>query len=326
MIVDMEVGRTVEVIEEERPVRRFMSKITSKGLRRPMNGMPSVPWVHIGAGNGSWGLTVQVEDIKWLASVIRDRPPRLYVVLSRDMIDGARAKDEYDIYMRSTHPEPRGDRTSVGRINGFHRFEIGESIRVYAKAKIPDRVYTVQRRVSPDWTIQATSPLNNTVVISQKGMYQRYADITVELHQMMRDVNGHLRAYIDGKDLVPVGLLKAYRNITAEEEHHNMAMSHDRVEFQLGPFRPENRETPTVAAVVRAAHEAFGLETAEAAALFGYGEPVILRVRPSQFARFLILRDRYGGTNDFKGLKANLVPEEPTPTRIDVSKRQNTVR
>lgn len=48
--------------------------------------------------------------------------------------------------------------------------------------------------------------------------------------------------------------------------------------------------------------------------------------RPSQFARFLILRNDRGLPNSFKELKPILFEQLPVASQIDVSKRPNSVR
>jgi hypothetical protein len=95
-------------------------------------------------------------------------------------------------------------------------------------------------------------------------------------------------------------------------------MSRDRVHFKL-PYSCGSRDV----FVLEAAIYAFGLSRAEASTTMRNG--LTLVCRPSQFARFLIKRDELGGTNDFKGLKAVLVPAPLEKTEIDVSKREHNL-
>lgn len=93
-------------------------------------------------------------------------------------------------------------------------------------------------------------------------------------------------------------------------------MTLDRVEFVIGPYRG-NVGSTHYEAVVKAGSESLGIPRDKMEAIMA--SETTIHCRPSQFARFLIFRDQYGGTNDFKGLKARLGSEEPIPEKIDVS-------
>lgn len=94
-------------------------------------------------------------------------------------------------------------------------------------------------------------------------------------------------------------------------------MSKDRVHFYLPG---QTSEGPASRAQDNAAARAFGLSVAEAKGARQMRLEIVCR--PSQFARFLIYRNLYGGVNDFKGLEARLTnPPPPPPTEpVDVSK------
>lgn len=101
-----------------------------------------------------------------------------------------------------------------------------------------------------------------------------------------------------------------YDKFVATKEKE-MAMSRDRVEFTLYP----DTDTPTL----RAFKAAFGMDIPAARPLdWGTGSVTII-CRPSQFARFLIYRNDYGGVNGFKCLNPKLVPARPVLPVYDVS-------
>jgi len=100
-----------------------------------------------------------------------------------------------------------------------------------------------------------------------------------------------------------------------------MAMSRDRVHFNL-PEEMCTELSPVSKAATAAATVAFGLTYQEMRSICMSRTRVICR--PSQFARFMILRNLYGGRNSFKELNAEIVPAITTPPEIDVSKRPNT--
>jgi hypothetical protein len=177
--------------------------------------------------------------------------------------------------------------------------QIGETIRVYQRNGMTGHA----RR--PDCRIIDID--GDTITI------ETYFGATFEVHSLrvLRDVNNHLRVYVEMTE----GPLRS------QEITNLMSMSHDRVEFTLGFLGPTHSTSSQAA--VRAAKEAIGLTDSEIETL--WQRPITLRVRPSQFARFMILRNEYGGVNDFKGLKAKLVPGEPPVERIDASARPNRV-
>ncbi len=106
-----------------------------------------------------------------------------------------------------------------------------------------------------------------------------------------------------------------------------MAMSKDLVEFTLksyyfqagfGPNLPQDRGNVLLA-------EAFGLSEDQIKEIrnraFRFGD-VRLIVRPSQFTRFLILREGLGFQNQFKELKAKLITPNPPVIKnepVDIS-------
>lgn len=95
-----------------------------------------------------------------------------------------------------------------------------------------------------------------------------------------------------------------------------MSISHDRVHFNM-PNVWSGRGDTRQDAIVKAAVQAFGIPMEAAKRASAHG--VLVICRPSQFARFLILRNEYGGENGFKNLYAKLVPA-PKPTNVlDVS-------
>ncbi|ADD21643.1 hypothetical protein [Caulobacter phage Cd1] len=96
-----------------------------------------------------------------------------------------------------------------------------------------------------------------------------------------------------------------------------MTMSKDRVHFFLPGQHANDGDSRTVA-VDRAAVEAFGLPLSHAKAIRKRRVEIVCR--PSQFARFLIFRNVYGGVNDFKGLEAKLVTPPAPPEQVDVSR------
>lgn len=185
------------------------------------------------------------------------------------------------------------------RMRGRPAPEIGETIRVYRRngfaghARMPD--------------CKVVGVCEETITI------ETYFGHQFEAHalRVLRDVNSHLRIYVEMDE----------QPLRSQEITEPMSMSHDRVEFTLGFLGPTHSTANQAA--VRAAKEALGLTDSEVETI--WQRPVTLRVRPSQFARFMILRNEYGGVNDFKGLKAKLVPGEPPVERIDASARPNRV-
>jgi hypothetical protein len=91
-----------------------------------------------------------------------------------------------------------------------------------------------------------------------------------------------------------------------------MSMSKDRVHFRL----IDCTSTSDRSAQERACQEAFKLAPVYSRAAAQRGVEIICR--PSQFARFIILRGVYGGQNLIKALNPRLVTPEPQP--VDVSR------
>lgn len=93
-----------------------------------------------------------------------------------------------------------------------------------------------------------------------------------------------------------------------------MSMSRDRVQFYL----PSHKQIEHVKAVTLAANHAFGLSEHEVKTLII--NHTLIECRPSQFARFLIIRHMAGGQNVFGCLEAKIVPSREAPPICDVSK------
>ncbi len=220
----------------------------------------------------------------------------------------------------------------------------GETCRIYARA-LDNSAY---RRKKNGVVVRAV--LAGVKQFVADRVYGEYVDVTVRFGDknlslrsnsrlLRRDVNGHLRLYIplDAATstmfakhmgsrqmqeycMLDVEFDRAMRKAMEEEK---MPMSRDRVEFTLGGY---SGGTVAMEACIKAAIETLGIDhsTAVKACRVG-GSPVVVRARPSQFARFLILRNEYGGVNDFKGLKAKLVPAVEEPVVIDVAGNRNTI-
>jgi hypothetical protein len=87
-----------------------------------------------------------------------------------------------------------------------------------------------------------------------------------------------------------------------------MSMSKDRVRFNIAPY---GADQPTKDAF----YKAFGAPFPSRP----MGDMVVVICRPSQFARFLIYRNDFGGRNSFKELAPVLFSPEPERGLIDVS-------
>lgn len=103
-----------------------------------------------------------------------------------------------------------------------------------------------------------------------------------------------------------------------------MAMSKDRVEFLLQ--RSANNKKINVDDLIELVSETLGLTHAEARAAAMSETGVVIRCRPSQFARFIIRRmeigEKYGSfTNGIRELRPKLIKPDPEVTFLDVSKR-----
>lgn len=92
-------------------------------------------------------------------------------------------------------------------------------------------------------------------------------------------------------------------------------MSNDRVKFRFTDTMSNMRGNVT------AAVQAFELDERQARQMFDRGDTIICR--PSQFARFLILRSGLVAGNCFKQLEAELFIPAPD-SELDVSTRPNT--
>jgi hypothetical protein len=215
----------------------------------------------------------------------------------------------------------------------------GERCRIYART-LDNTVY----RRKADGVVVRVAERHGGPMKPYTECTVRFGDKNLSVHReskfMSRDVNGHLRLYIplsvrDAERfqqhmgmrrikeycMADVELSRVAWEQVSEQEDDDM-MSRDRVEFQIGGYSGGERAQQ---ATTRAAIEALGIEQYQIASAFGQ-TPLTVRCRPSQFARFLILRNEYGGTNDFKGLKAKLVPAVETPPIIDVASNRNTVQ
>lgn len=103
-----------------------------------------------------------------------------------------------------------------------------------------------------------------------------------------------------------------------------MSMSKDRVRFTLSRAYFEEDYGRKRGGIMREVlHEAFGVNGSE---LDGMARTVldntrvVIQCRPSQFARFLILREKAGFQNMFKELNAELIQPEPVPLIWDYSR------
>ena len=87
-----------------------------------------------------------------------------------------------------------------------------------------------------------------------------------------------------------------------------MTMSRDRIEFTWGDRICGDQ----------GARDAFKDVFDQNPPNIGDCGPVRIRCRPSQFVRFLVLRNKHGGHNDFKILNAKIVDE--VASTLDLSK------
>jgi len=87
-----------------------------------------------------------------------------------------------------------------------------------------------------------------------------------------------------------------------------MSMSRDRVRFNLAPYGADQ-------ATKDAFYKAFGAPFPSRP----MGDIVIIVCRPSQFARFMIYRNEFGGRNSFKELAPVLFTPDAPKSEIDVS-------
>jgi hypothetical protein len=95
-----------------------------------------------------------------------------------------------------------------------------------------------------------------------------------------------------------------------------MAMSKDRVRFTISGSNMHGMELRGLL------ERAFGFSHKRPQ--YGWQDQVIV-CRPSQFARFLILRNDLGMANSFKELKPELFTPSCFPAEVDVSQNPNTV-
>jgi hypothetical protein len=107
-----------------------------------------------------------------------------------------------------------------------------------------------------------------------------------------------------------------------------MAMSKDRVEFTLKGYYFESRGSRRFAHGTQLLIDSLGInnEQANRIGLRAQNsiEGVRIRCRPSQFARFLIMREKAGFQNMFAELKAELIVVRPDPKDpIDVSQNSS---
>lgn len=112
------------------------------------------------------------------------------------------------------------------------------------------------------------------------------------------------------------------------KESHPLAMSKDRITF----FLAERRYEDNGLVYRKMIHDVFDLSedgyrgACHYFAKTGYHNGVMITCRPSQFGRFMVMRNTLGFTNDVKGLEATLFQPQPEkPTVVDVSKRSNRV-
>lgn len=96
-----------------------------------------------------------------------------------------------------------------------------------------------------------------------------------------------------------------------------MPMSTDLVEFVL-----KSGSLGGVADKRALMRSTLGLQYDECSRVLRDPDGVVIRCRPSQFARFLIRRNEQGGQNMFKELTPKLIQEEPFDPPINVVNRQ----
>jgi hypothetical protein len=96
-----------------------------------------------------------------------------------------------------------------------------------------------------------------------------------------------------------------------------MSMSKDRVRFSIQHSKLDKQAYRDVLCDV------FGMTERELPTDTCNDRRLTIICRPSQFARFLILRDRAGIANGFKELEPELIPEEPIKTVVEVWNRPN---
>lgn len=97
-----------------------------------------------------------------------------------------------------------------------------------------------------------------------------------------------------------------------------MGMSNDRVQFVL---TDRHLETDKMRHVVA---RAFGLTSLNVRCMYNElnkscPTPIIIKCRPSQFARFLIWRNEAGCQNMFQELQPKILPQSTIPEITDVS-------
>lgn len=96
-------------------------------------------------------------------------------------------------------------------------------------------------------------------------------------------------------------------------EERDMAMSKDRVRFELGSgyYMPHSDNARRITAVMV---DSFGENCQRWSRIFRDNpDGLTIVCRPSQFARFMIYRNAAGIQNGFKDLHAELLPEPPDP-------------
>jgi hypothetical protein len=102
-----------------------------------------------------------------------------------------------------------------------------------------------------------------------------------------------------------------------------MSMSKDRVRSTLPAYYVEGSHH-SMHLVLR---EAFGMSERDLVGVETTAKEtggVIIQCRPSQFARFLILREKAGYQNMFKELRAELIVPKPIPQILDCSRNPAT--
>ena len=105
------------------------------------------------------------------------------------------------------------------------------------------------------------------------------------------------------------------------QEENDMSMSKDRVEIFLGSQYIRGGSNRGEDGYRKLAEACFGLSPSQFDQMSQANpDGFTIICRPSQFARFLIMRNEMGLTNDFKGLKPRLIPEVRIPEVINVAK------
>ena len=99
-------------------------------------------------------------------------------------------------------------------------------------------------------------------------------------------------------------------------------MSRDRIEFRI-PWRRLADYKGHADVLLKS----FGIDPTMVNNCIRHGQDLEIKCRPSQFARYIVLRCNAGIPNGIKELEASLVMEqEPVKYRVNASNKQNCMR